>query len=149
MTKNLDSLPYDVLYQVVSTLDCRDYIHLSQVNRALNALTRGDSIARNTVTVRVCALPPLLETSTDFNRRRAHFRIQRKGEKPLEPRLGIAKPSAVCTTSRSPLQPLNLTRHQFWATEAPSSTPGVRYATSTMMKSGLSTCVVPVASSKL
>ncbi|OJI99836.1 hypothetical protein ASPVEDRAFT_39196 [Aspergillus versicolor CBS 583.65] len=49
MTKNLDSIPYDVFFQVASTLDCHDYIHLSQANRALNALTRGDSIARNTV----------------------------------------------------------------------------------------------------
>ncbi|KAL4915798.1 hypothetical protein BDW62DRAFT_118300 [Aspergillus aurantiobrunneus] len=49
MTKNLDSIPYDVFYQVASTLDCHDYIHLSRVNRALNALTRSDSMARNTV----------------------------------------------------------------------------------------------------
>ncbi|KAL4944305.1 hypothetical protein BDV06DRAFT_111476 [Aspergillus oleicola] len=50
MTKrNLDTIPYDVFYQVASTLDCQDYIHLSRVNRALHALTQGDSIARSTV----------------------------------------------------------------------------------------------------
>lgn len=148
MTKNLDSIPYDVFYQVASTLDCHDYIHLSQVNRALNALTRGDSIARSTVRVRLRPRPPSLEANTDLNRHRAHFRIQRKGEKPIGPRLATAKPSAVCTTSRSPLQPLSLTQRRSWAMEAPSSTPGARCATFTMMKSGLSTCVVPAASSK-
>ncbi|KAL2783827.1 hypothetical protein BJX66DRAFT_111692 [Aspergillus keveii] len=49
MTRNLDSIPYDVFYQVASTLDCHDYIHLSRVNRSINLLTRSDSIARNTV----------------------------------------------------------------------------------------------------
>ncbi|KAL2852602.1 hypothetical protein BJX68DRAFT_54517 [Aspergillus pseudodeflectus] len=49
MTKNLDSIPYDVFYQVASTLDCHDYIHLSRVNRSIYALTKSDSIARNTV----------------------------------------------------------------------------------------------------
>ncbi|KAL4865041.1 hypothetical protein BDV12DRAFT_156035 [Aspergillus spectabilis] len=49
MTKNLDSLPFDVSYQVFSKLDCHDYIHVSLVNRSLNALTKSDSIARNTV----------------------------------------------------------------------------------------------------
>jgi hypothetical protein len=51
MTKNLDSIPYDVLYQIASSLDCHDYIHLSRVNRAINALTKSDSISRNTVKV--------------------------------------------------------------------------------------------------
>ncbi|KAI9369023.1 hypothetical protein BJX61DRAFT_183539 [Aspergillus egyptiacus] len=49
MTRNLDSIPYDVFYQVASKLDCHDYIHLSRVNRSLYALTKSDSIARNTV----------------------------------------------------------------------------------------------------
>ncbi|KAL4931025.1 F-box domain protein [Aspergillus undulatus] len=48
-SRNLDTIPYDVFYQVASKLDCHDFIHLSRVNRTLNALTRGDSIARNTV----------------------------------------------------------------------------------------------------
>ncbi|KAL4891122.1 F-box domain protein [Aspergillus ambiguus] len=49
MTKNLDSIPYDVFYQVASTLDCHDFIHLSRVNRALSNLTRSESIARKTL----------------------------------------------------------------------------------------------------
>ncbi|KAG2414835.1 hypothetical protein HFD88_006023 [Aspergillus terreus] len=49
MTKNLDSIPYDVFYQVASTLDCHDLIHLSRVNRALHSLTRSESIARKTL----------------------------------------------------------------------------------------------------
>lgn len=51
MTKNIDSIPYDVFYQVASTLDCPDLIHLSRVNRALHTLTQSDSIARKTVEV--------------------------------------------------------------------------------------------------
>ncbi|KAF9890158.1 hypothetical protein FE257_006319 [Aspergillus nanangensis] len=49
MTKNLDCIPYDVFYQVASTLDCHDFVHLSRVNRALNDLMRSESIARKTV----------------------------------------------------------------------------------------------------
>ncbi|KAL2818879.1 hypothetical protein BJX63DRAFT_45207 [Aspergillus granulosus] len=49
MTKNLDSIPYDVFHQVASNLDCHDYIHLSRVNREINALTKSDSIARTIV----------------------------------------------------------------------------------------------------
>ncbi|KAL4773192.1 hypothetical protein BDW60DRAFT_29455 [Aspergillus nidulans var. acristatus] len=49
MTRNLDSIPYDVFYQVASKLDCHDFIHLSRVNRAIHELTNSDSIARNTV----------------------------------------------------------------------------------------------------
>ncbi|KAA8646516.1 hypothetical protein EYZ11_004821 [Aspergillus tanneri] len=49
VTKNLDSIPYDVFYQVASTLDCHDFVHLSRVNRALNSMMRSESIARKTV----------------------------------------------------------------------------------------------------
>ncbi|KAL2825002.1 hypothetical protein BDW59DRAFT_75914 [Aspergillus cavernicola] len=49
MTKNLDSIPYDVFYQVASKLDCHDFIHLGRTSRSLHALTKSDSIARNTV----------------------------------------------------------------------------------------------------
>ncbi|KAE8371096.1 hypothetical protein BDV26DRAFT_147027 [Aspergillus bertholletiae] len=49
MTRNLDCIPYDVFYQVASTLDCHDFVHLSQVNRNLNALMRNESLARKTV----------------------------------------------------------------------------------------------------
>ncbi|KAL5333329.1 hypothetical protein BJX70DRAFT_403671 [Aspergillus crustosus] len=49
MTKNLDSIPFDVFYQVASKLDCHDYIHLSRVNRYLQEVTKGDAIPRNTI----------------------------------------------------------------------------------------------------
>ncbi|GAQ04072.1 hypothetical protein ALT_1393 [Aspergillus lentulus] len=49
MTKKLDSIPYDVFYQIASGLDCHDFIHLSRVNQALNTLMRNESIARKTI----------------------------------------------------------------------------------------------------
>ncbi|KAF7594919.1 hypothetical protein BBP40_007955 [Aspergillus hancockii] len=49
MTQNLDCIPYDVFYQVASTLDCHDFVHLSRVNRALNSLMQNESLARKTV----------------------------------------------------------------------------------------------------
>ena len=51
MVRNLDSIPYDVFYQVASTLDCQDLIHLSRVNRTLNQLVQNESIARKTIQV--------------------------------------------------------------------------------------------------
>ncbi|PYI07917.1 hypothetical protein BO78DRAFT_385579 [Aspergillus sclerotiicarbonarius CBS 121057] len=49
MAKNLDCIPYDVFYQVASTLDCQDLIHLSRVNRTLNHLIQNESIARKAI----------------------------------------------------------------------------------------------------
>ncbi|PYH88161.1 hypothetical protein BO71DRAFT_147359 [Aspergillus ellipticus CBS 707.79] len=49
MARNLDSIPYDVFYQVASTLDCHDLIHLSRVNRTLNHLMQNESIARKAI----------------------------------------------------------------------------------------------------
>ncbi|KAE8147826.1 hypothetical protein BDV25DRAFT_26943 [Aspergillus avenaceus] len=46
---NLDGIPYDVFYQVASTLDGHDFIHLSRVNKALNTLMRSESLARKTI----------------------------------------------------------------------------------------------------
>lgn len=51
-TTSLDSLPFDVFYQIATSLDDRDYIHLSRTNRALRDLTESDLIARKTVEVR-------------------------------------------------------------------------------------------------
>ncbi|KAI9934372.1 hypothetical protein ASPWEDRAFT_169999 [Aspergillus wentii DTO 134E9] len=48
-TRNLDTIPYDVFYQIASKLDCHDFIHLSRVNRNLNSLTQNESIARKTL----------------------------------------------------------------------------------------------------
>ncbi|KAF7133954.1 hypothetical protein CNMCM5793_005480 [Aspergillus hiratsukae] len=49
MTKKLDSIPYDVFYQIASGLDCHDFINLSRVNQALNTLMQNESIARKTI----------------------------------------------------------------------------------------------------
>lgn len=51
MAKNLDCIPYDVFYQVASTLDCQDLVHLSRVNRTLNQLIQNESIARKAIQV--------------------------------------------------------------------------------------------------
>lgn len=50
-TTNLDTVPYDVFYQIASTLDCQDLIHLSRVNGALHDLLRNESIARKIIEV--------------------------------------------------------------------------------------------------
>ena len=50
-TTNLDTVPYDVFYQIASTLDCQDLVHLSRVNRALHDLLRNESIARKIIEV--------------------------------------------------------------------------------------------------
>ncbi|KAL1963081.1 hypothetical protein VTN77DRAFT_8727 [Rasamsonia byssochlamydoides] len=47
--KNLDSLPYDVLYQITCGLDCHDFINLARVNRALNASMRDERLAKRSV----------------------------------------------------------------------------------------------------
>lgn len=49
--RSLDSLPFDVFYQIATSLDDRDYISLSRTNRALHELMKSDLIARKTVEV--------------------------------------------------------------------------------------------------
>jgi hypothetical protein len=60
----LDSLPFDVFYQIATLLDDRDCIHLSRTNRAIHELMQSDLIARKTVEVRASyfwhgILPPM------------------------------------------------------------------------------------------
>lgn len=50
-SRSLDSLPYDVFYQIASTLECHDLVNLSRVNRNTYAMTLDESIARKTVQV--------------------------------------------------------------------------------------------------
>ncbi|OQE16770.1 hypothetical protein PENSTE_c023G04770 [Penicillium steckii] len=45
----LDNLPFDVLYEVATLLDYRDYIHLSRVNHALREGMRSEHISRKIV----------------------------------------------------------------------------------------------------
>lgn len=55
--RSLDSLPFDVLYQIAVLLDDCDCIHLSRTNRALHELMQGDLIARKTVEVSLTFVP--------------------------------------------------------------------------------------------
>ncbi|KAJ5367761.1 hypothetical protein N7541_001702 [Penicillium brevicompactum] len=49
MIQRLDTLPFDVFYHIATSLDDRDLIHLSRVNRALHSITQSEQIARKTV----------------------------------------------------------------------------------------------------
>lgn len=49
--RSLDSLPFDVFYQIATSLDDRDCINLSRTNRALHDFMESDLIARKTVKV--------------------------------------------------------------------------------------------------
>ena len=51
MIQRLDTLPFDVFYHIATSLDDRDLIHLSRVNRALHSITQSEQIARKTVEV--------------------------------------------------------------------------------------------------
>lgn len=47
----LDNLPFDVFYQIATSLDDRDCIHLSRANRSLYYSMQSELIARKTVEV--------------------------------------------------------------------------------------------------
>lgn len=49
---SLYSLPYDLVYQVVTDLDYIDYIHLSRTNRTLYSLLQNDLLAKRSIEVR-------------------------------------------------------------------------------------------------
>jgi hypothetical protein len=51
--KNLDSLPYDVLYEIACGLDCHDFVNLSRANVAVNTSMRDERLAKRSVEVRV------------------------------------------------------------------------------------------------
>lgn len=53
--KNLDSLPYDVLYQIVDDLDCQDFANLARVNRAIDRSMRDERLAKRSVQVSILA----------------------------------------------------------------------------------------------
>lgn len=58
LTRNLDSVPYDVFYQIASKLDCHDFISLSRVNRALNHAMSSEPISRKTIEVSTLTVLP-------------------------------------------------------------------------------------------
>ncbi|KAJ5769436.1 hypothetical protein N7520_003995 [Penicillium odoratum] len=47
--RGLDSLPFDIFYEIATALDDRDFINLSRTNRALREQAQSDLIARKTV----------------------------------------------------------------------------------------------------
>ncbi|KAJ5538682.1 hypothetical protein N7494_008161 [Penicillium frequentans] len=47
--RSLDSLPFDIFYEIATSLDDRDFINLSRTNRALRDLAQSDLVARKTV----------------------------------------------------------------------------------------------------
>jgi hypothetical protein len=54
--QRLDTLPFDVFYQIATSLDDRDLINISRTNRALHSVTQSEQIARKTVEVSLTAL---------------------------------------------------------------------------------------------
>lgn len=51
--RQLDALPYDIVYQIVSQLDCFDFNHLARVNRWCYAILQNDYLAKRSI--KVCA----------------------------------------------------------------------------------------------
>jgi hypothetical protein len=47
----LESLPFDVLFQIAAYLDIRDYMHLSHSTRSMFSSMKNNTIARATVKV--------------------------------------------------------------------------------------------------
>lgn len=49
--QSLDTLPFDVFYQIATSLDDRDFVNLSRTSRTLYSLSQSEQIARKTVEV--------------------------------------------------------------------------------------------------
>lgn len=49
--RSLDSIPYDVFYQIACRLDCHDFVSLSRVSRSTYSLMLVESIARKIIEV--------------------------------------------------------------------------------------------------
>ncbi|CRL22419.1 Cyclin-like F-box [Penicillium camemberti] len=47
--QSLDTLPFDVFYQIATSLDDRDFVNLSRTSRTLYSLSQSEQIARKTV----------------------------------------------------------------------------------------------------
>lgn len=63
-TRNLDSIPYDVFYEIASGLDCHDFVNLSRVNRTLYGIMRDESLARTTIEVSPTSSSPFSQLSS-------------------------------------------------------------------------------------
>jgi hypothetical protein len=53
----LDTIPFDIIYQIATLLDATDYVQLSHTNRAIYAQLNVDSITRSIIKVRDAAHP--------------------------------------------------------------------------------------------
>lgn len=51
--RSLDSIPYDIFYNIASGLECQDFINLSRVNRGINTLMRSELIAKKSIEVHI------------------------------------------------------------------------------------------------
>lgn len=52
---NLDTMPFDVVYEILSWLDYLDYINLGRVSRTLYSLLQNDLLAKRLIKVRAFA----------------------------------------------------------------------------------------------
>jgi F-box domain len=52
MPASLNSLPFDLMHVVASSLNIRDYVHLSRVSKRCYNLLQNESIAWKTLQVR-------------------------------------------------------------------------------------------------
>jgi hypothetical protein len=119
--RSLDSLPFDVFYQIATSLDDRDCINLSRTNRTLHDFMDSDLIARKTVEVRWSSRPSesrkpqsLKELSLGAKSRIApmtnaplrilYFTARRAGQ-PRPPRPAIVRLSGIALTSTTQSPP--------------------------------------------
>lgn len=49
--QSLETLPFDVFYQIATSLDDRDFVNLSRTSHALYSLSQSEQIARKTIEV--------------------------------------------------------------------------------------------------
>lgn len=49
---NLDTMPFDIVYEILSWLDYLDYINLGRVSRTLYSLLQNDLLAKRVIEVR-------------------------------------------------------------------------------------------------
>jgi F-box domain len=65
MPASLNSLPFDLMHVVASSLDIRDYVHLSRVSKRCHNLLLNESIAWKTLQVCCSNYRPPLTSDTD------------------------------------------------------------------------------------
>jgi hypothetical protein len=91
--QGLDTLPFDVFYQIATSLDDRDFVNLSRTNRALYSLSQSEQIARKTV--EVDQVSPLARSTILIPVYRMFYFIVKKVRLPWRPSLGFVKLSGI------------------------------------------------------